>query len=204
MARYLGPKHKLCRRVGAALCGLPTCPANRRPYQPGGQGRGRGRPRKPSEYGIRLLEKQKLRHIYGVLERQFRRYYARAQRARGETGTRLLQLLETRLDSVVYRLGFARTMPQARQLVNHGHVLVNGRRVDIPSYQVRPGDVVTIRPRSREIPLVQEAVQTHPGHVPDYLKVDPENFEGTLVRLPARDEIPVEIDETKIVEFYSR
>jgi len=150
-----------------------------------------------------LLEKQKLRFMYGVLERQFRRYFERAQRARGNTGERLLQLLETRLDNLVYRLGFAPTIWAARQLVVHGHIQVNGRKVDRPSYQVRPGDVIAVREKSRRIPMIQESLESA-QRVPDYLSVEPEKFQGTLLRVPARDEIPVDVEESLIVEFYSR
>lgn len=203
MARKTGPKHRLCRRVGQPLCGSPRCPALKRPYPPGQHGRA-GRPgRKLSEYGIRLLEKQKLREIYGVMERQFRRYYDRASKTKGKTGEALLQLLETRLDNMVYRMGFARTLPQARQLVSHGHIDVNGRRVDRPSFQVRPGDRVTVRGKSRNLGLIQEAQEVVGVQVPDYINVDTEKLEGTLVRVPAREEIPVAVDETLVVEFYA-
>jgi small subunit ribosomal protein S4 len=162
------------------------------------------RQRKLSEYGLRLLEKQKLKFIYGLLERQFRRYFEQARKVRGKTGEALLQLLETRLDAVVYRAGFARTMAQARQLVRHGHVAVNGRKVDIPSYGVRPGDVVAIREKSRDLAVVRDALETvTPERVP-YLEVDPERLQVKLLRLPARDEIPVRVDERLVVEFYSR
>ncbi|HEY8394515.1 MAG TPA: 30S ribosomal protein S4 [Thermaerobacter sp.] len=201
MARYTGPKHAMCRRVGRPLCGSPKCPALKRPYPPGQHGPGRRQ--KLSEYGRRLLEKQKLRFMYGVLERQFRRYFERAQRARGNTGERLLQFLETRLDNLVYRLGFAPTIWAARQLVVHGHIEVNGRKVDRPSYQVRPGDVIAVREKSRRIPLIQESLE-NAQRVPDYLSVEPEKFQGTLLRVPARDEIPVDVEESLIVEFYSR
>ncbi|PZN11550.1 MAG: 30S ribosomal protein S4 [Bacillota bacterium] len=201
MARYTGPKHAMCRRVGRPLCGSPKCPALKRPYPPGQHGPGRRQ--KLSEYGRRLLEKQKLRFMYGVLERQFRRYFERAQRARGNTGERLLQLLETRLDNLVYRLGFAPTIWAARQLVVHGHIQVNGRKVDRPSYQVRPGDVIAVREKSRRIPMIQESLESA-QRVPDYLSVEPEKFQGTLLRVPARDEIPVDVEESLIVEFYSR
>ncbi|EKP95724.1 MULTISPECIES: 30S ribosomal protein S4 [Thermaerobacter] len=201
MARYTGPKHAMCRRVGRPLCGSPKCPALKRPYPPGQHGPGRRQ--KLSEYGRRLLEKQKLRFMYGVLERQFRRYFERAQRSKGNTGERLLQLLETRLDNLVYRMGFAPTIWAARQLVVHGHIQVNGRKVDRPSYQVRPGDVIAVREKSRRIPLIQESLE-NAQRAPEYLSVEPERFQGTLLRVPARDEIPIDIEESLIVEFYSR
>jgi len=161
------------------------------------------RQRKLSEYGLRLLEKQKARHVYGLLERQFRRYFDRASKTRGKTGEALLQLLETRLDTLVYRLELARSMRQARQLVSHGHFLVNGRKVDIPSYQVKPGDVITVREKSRNLQAIRENAETANPSLP-YIELDPEKLEGKLLRLPERDEIPVAVDETLIVEFYSR
>lgn len=203
LGRYTGPKHKLCRRVGEPLCGSPKCPALKRPYPPGQHGT-KLQGRKLSEYGLRLLEKQKLRYIYGLMERQFHRYFERAARGRGNTGEMLLRLLETRLDAVVYRLGFARTIAQARQLVNHGHITVNGRKVDIPSYQVRPGDVIAVAEKSRDLGIVREALETLRVEPPAYLSADPERLEGRLLRYPERDEIPVAIDEKLIVEFYSR
>ena len=197
----MGRHPAMCGRVVRPLCGSPKCPALKRPYPPGQTGPGRRQ--RLSEYGRRLLEKQKLRFTYGVLERQFRRYFQRAQRSRGNTGERLLQLLETRLDNLVYRLGFAPTIWAARQLVVHGHIQVNGRKVDRPSYQVRPGDVIAVREKSRSIPLIQESLQ-NAQRVPDYLSVEPEKFQGTLLRAPAREEIPVDVEESLIVEFYSR
>lgn len=202
MARYTGPKHKICRRVGEPLCGSPKCPALKRSYPPGQHGPNL-RQRKLSEYGVRLQEKQKARYIYGLLERQFRRYFQRAARARGKTGEMLLRLLETRLDSLVYRMQLARSMRQARQLVTHGHFTVNGRKVNIPSYQVRPGDVIAVREKSRNLQVIRENAETANPNLP-YIEVDPERLEGKLLRWPERDEIPVNIDETLIVEFYSR
>lgn len=192
----------MCRRVGEPLCGSPKCPALKRSYPPGQHGPN-VRQRKLSEYGLRLLEKQKARHVYGLLERQFRRYFERASKARGKTGEALLQLLETRLDSLVYRMQLARTMRQARQLVSHGHFMVNGRKVDIPSYQVKPGDVIAVREKSRSLQAIRDNAETANPNLP-YIDVDPEKLEGKLLRLPERDEIPVNIDETLIVEFYSR
>lgn len=203
MARRLGPKHRLCRRVGEPLCGSPKCPALKRPYPPGQHGPEQ-RQRKLSEYGMRLLEKQKLKYIYGLLERQFRRYFERASRIKGKTGEALLRLLETRLDAVVYRAGFARSMAQARQLVRHGHFEVNGRKVSIPSYGLRPGDVVAVREKSRSLPPVQEALETVRPERVDYLEVDRERLQVKLLRWPERHEIPVKVDERLVVEFYSR
>lgn len=201
MARNTGPKHRMCRRVGQPLCGQPKCPALKRPYPPGQHGQ---RPRRrESGYGKQLLEKQKLRHIYGVLERQFRGYFKKAISGRERPGERLLQMLETRLDNMVYRLGFANTLPQARQLVVHGHIEINGRKADIPSHDVAPGDVITVREKSRNLGIIKEAVQTRDEVVP-YLERDADNLSGRLLRIPSRDEIPVPVDEDSIVEFYSR
>jgi len=201
MARNTGPKHRMCRRVGQPLCGQPKCPALKRPYPPGQHGQ---RPRRrDSGYGKQLLEKQKLRHIYGVLERQFRNYFKKAIAGRERPGERLLQMLETRLDNIVYRLGFASTLPQARQLVVHGHIELNGRKADIPSHPVEPGDVISVREKSRNLGIIKEAIQARDDIVP-YLERDAENMTGRLLRIPSRDEIPVPVDEDVIVEFYSR
>lgn len=201
MARNTGPKHRMCRRVGQPLCGQANCPAHKRAYPPGQHGQ---RPRRrESEYGKQLLEKQKLRFMYGVLERQFRRYFEKARRSQGPTGERLLQLLETRLDNVVYRLGLARTLAQARQLVTHGHVLLNGRKVDIPSHAVMPGDVVSLRERSRNLDIVKAALEERTDVLP-YFERDVESASGKLLHIPSREEIPVPVDEALIVEFYSR
>ncbi len=156
-----------------------------------------------SEYGKQLLEKQKLRTIYGVMERQFRNYFHQARRSRERTGEALLSLLERRLDNIVYRLGFAPTLPAARQLVVHGHILLNDRKVDIPSHLVKAGDTVAVREKSRAMPLIRASLEQQSG-VPEYLSRDQEELSGRLLRAPQRDEIPVEIDESLIVEFYSR
>ena len=197
----LGPKHRICRRVGAAVCGRPNCPINKRPYPPGQHGRGR---RRLTEYHMRLLEKQKLRAMYGVGERQFRRYFAQANRRQGVTGEELLRLLETRLDAVVLRLGFAQTIRQARQLVSHGHILVDGKRIDVPSAIVRPGQTVEASPAARNFIPVAEAMEVTP-EPPAYLERDKGSVRGRLVRAPERDEIPlsVEVDERLIVELMS-
>ena len=201
MSRNTGPKHRICRRVGQPLCGQANCPATKRPHPPGQHGQ---RPRRrESEFGKQLLEKQKLRHIYGVKERQFHRYYTKALKERGRTGEQLLQYLETRLDNVVYRLGLAKTLPQARQLVNHGHVELNGRKVDIPSHPVRPSEVISLREGSRNLGIVKEAMENRAELVP-YLERDEEQLTGRLVRAPSRDEIPVPVNEDIVVEFYSR
>jgi small subunit ribosomal protein S4 len=197
----IGPKHRMCRRVGAAVCGRPNCPTNKRPYPPGQHGRGR---RRLTEYHMRLLEKQKLRATYGVGERQFRRYFQEATRKKTVTGEELLRLLETRLDSVVLRLGFAQTVRQARQLVSHGHILVDGRRLNVPSANVRVGQTIEAGPAARNFLLVRESLEVTPDP-PPYLERDKEAVRGTLVRVPDRSEIPlpVEVDERLVVELMS-
>ena len=191
----------MCRRVGAPLCGRPNCPANKRPYPTGQHGRGRKR---ISEYQVRLLEKQKLRAIYGVGERQMRVYYDRASRKRGVTGEELLRQLETRLDTVALRLGFALTTRQARQLVSHGHVLVDGRRVDVPSAQVKPRQTISLSAKGRNFVSVREALEITPDP-PAYLYRNKDEVSGTLSRMPERGEIPlpVEIEERLVIEHYS-
>lgn len=197
----LGPRHRMCRRIGQPLCGRPNCPATRRPFPPGQHGRGRKR---VSEYQMRLLEKQKLRAIYGVSERQMRRYYERATRKTGVTGEELIRQLETRLDAIVLRLGFALSQRQARQLVSHGHVRVDGRRVDVPSFQVRPGQTIELTEKGRNLLSVREALELSP-EPPPYLYRNRDEFQGTLTRYPERDEIPlpVPVEERLVVEFYS-
>jgi len=197
----LGPRHRMCRRVGEPLCGRPNCPAVKRPYPPGQHGRGRKR---PTEFQMRLVEKQKLRAIYGIGERQMRRYFEKATRRRGVTGEELIRQLETRLDSVVLRLGFGLTLRQARQLVSHGHVRVDGMRVDIPSFQVKPGQAVEVSAKARTFIGVREALELAPDP-PPYLYRNKEEFSGTLSRWPERDEIPlpVTIEERLVVEHYS-
>jgi len=197
----IGPRHRMCRRVGAAICGRPNCPVNKRPFPPGQHGRGRKR---FSEYQMRLLEKQKLRAVYGVGERQMRRYYARAIRHTGVTGEELIRELETRLDTVTLRLGFALTARQARQLVSHGHVLVDGKRVNVPSAQVRVGQTIEVAPKAQSFVAVREALELSPDP-PPYLYRNKEQFQGTLSRPPERDEIPlpIPIEERLIIEYYS-
>ena len=197
----IGPKHRTCRRVGAALCGRPNCPSNKRPYPPGQHGRGRKR---ISEYQTRLVEKQKLRVIYGVSESQMRAYYDRAAASKGVTGEELIRQLETRLDTVVLRLGFALTTRQARQLVSHGHVTVDGKRLNVPSAKVKPGQTIEITPKAKNFVAVREAVQIT-ADPPTYLYRNKDELSGTLSRLPERDEVPlpVAVEERLIVEFYS-
>ena len=191
----------MCRRVGAPLCGRPNCPSNKRPYPPGQHGRGRKR---FSEYQVRLLEKQKLRAIYGVNEAQMRRYYDKASRSKGVTGEELILQLETRLDAVVLRLGFALTMRQARQLVSHGHVLLDGRRVNVPSARVKEGATIEVSGKAKNFVSVREAVEITP-EPPTYLYRNKDQLQGTLSRVPARTEIPlpVEVEERLIIEYYS-
>ncbi|AAU24614.1 30S ribosomal protein S4 [Bacillus licheniformis] len=200
MARYTGPSWKLSRRLGISLSGTGK-ELEKRPYAPGPHGPGQRK--KLSEYGLQLQEKQKLRHMYGVNERQFRNLFDKAAKMAGKHGENFMILLESRLDNIVYRLGLARTRRQARQLVNHGHVLVDGSRVDIPSYQVKPGQTISLREKSQNLSVVKEAVEVN-NFVPEYLTFDAEKLEGSLTRLPERSELPAEINEALIVEFYSR
>ena len=194
MARYRGPVCRLCRREKIKLylkgdrCYTDKCAVARHPYPPGEHGQGR---QKYTEYGQQLREKQKARRIYGVMERQFKRYFKEADRRRGVTGEILLQLLESRLDNIVYRLGFARSRSEARQLVRHGHIRVNNRRVDIPSYLTRAGDQVSVRAESRQLPLFKEILESGGGAASpgEWLEVDNENLSGRVIRLPRREEI---------------
>lgn len=202
MARYLGPKHKLCRRLGACIWGSPKCPAVKRPYAPGQHGMNMRR--KPSVYGEQLVDKQKIRTHYGLLEKQMRKTFKEAQRMGGVTGTNLLLLLESRLDSVVYRLGFAPTMPAARQLVSHGHILVDGKRVNVPSFRVKPGMTVGIRERSRKVPMVAEGAEHLPPAIPEYLSREAKSFEGKVTAVPNAETIPFQADTAGVIGFYSR
>jgi small subunit ribosomal protein S4 len=206
MARYRGPVCKLCRREGMKLflkgerCLTEKCSIERRSYPPGEHGRGRI---KQSEYLLQLREKQKARRYYGLLEDQFRVYYDRATRRSGVTGENLLRLLETRLDNVVYRLGFAASRAQARQLVRHGHFHVNGRRVNIPSYQLKPDDIVSIKPSSGAEPVVRDATDLTASVAP-WLQADHENLTGKVLKWPEREEIDAPVQESLIVELYSK
>jgi len=208
MARYTGPVCRLCRRERMKLflkgtrCMGPKCAIERRPYPPGQHGRGRI---KESEYLVQLREKQKARRIYGVLEKQFRRYYEEATHAKGVTGTRLLQLLELRLDNVVYRGGLAMSRNQARQFVTHGHFQVNGRKVDIASYRVKAGDVVEVRDRSRQVGRIVEAAAFAAGrHIPEWLILEAGELKISVVAEPAREFIDIPVQEQMIVELYSK
>ena len=206
MARDLGPKCRMCRREGVKLflkgerCLTEKCAIERRAYPPGEHGRGRI---KQSEYLLQLREKQKARRTYGLLEKQFRTTFERASRGAGSTGENLLRLLETRLDNVVYRLGFAGSRAQARQLVRHGHFHVNGRRVNIPSFGVRPGQVVALRPGSPVESLVRDATDLTASVAP-WLQADHEGLSGTVLKWPERAEIDTPVQESLIVELYSK
>ncbi len=207
MGRYIGPVCRLCRREGVKLflkgekC-LTKCILDRRRHPPGQHGELR---RKVTEYGKRLREKQKLRRIYNVREEQFVRYFEMAEKMAGNTGENLLQILERRLDNVVYRLGFALSRNHARQLVVHGHIAVNGRTVDIPSYLVEPGDVISVKEGMRDNPDVLRAIEVRGDWtVPAWLSRDTATFTGRVLALPTRDQIDVPVDENLVVEFYSR
>lgn len=201
MARYLGPKHKSCRRFGIPLCGSPNCPVFKKTTPPGIH-RERRR-RKLSDFGSQLLEKQKAKAIYGVLEKQFRRYFKIASKAKGDTGEKLLQLLETRLDNVVYRLSFVKTRSFARQFVSHGHTLVNDKKVNIPSYQVKPNDIISVSQRSLKIPQVLQSLSlSKNSQIPDWLERKGPN--GKVLKVPKRSEIGEPIQEQLIIEYYSR
>lgn len=201
MSRYTGPSWKVSRRVGISLSGTGKELA-RRPYAPGQHGQNNRR--KLSEYGLQLREKQKLRMTYGLSERQFANLFLKAGKIReGKHGDNFMVLLERRLDNVVYRLGLATTRRQARQLVNHGHITVDGKRVDIPSYEVKPGQVISLRERSKDLKVVKEALEAIVGRVP-FVSLDENTMEGSLVRLPERDELDANIDESLVVEYYNK
>ncbi|MDP8228852.1 MAG: 30S ribosomal protein S4 [Candidatus Electryoneaceae bacterium] len=209
MARYTGPVCKLCRREGMKLllkgerCLTAKCAFERRGFPPGQHGQNRRF--KQSDFGHQLREKQKIRRSYGMLERQFRNTYEKAVEERGVTGENMLVRLETRLDNVVFRLGMAPSLQSARQLVNHGHFTVNGRKVDIPSYMLRVGDVVSVRARSKKLELIHEAMQhKRPDQLVPYLSLDKAKMEGSLLARPKRVEIPITAREQLVVELYSR
>ena len=198
------PKYKICRRLGENLWGRDKCPTNTNPTAPGQHG---ARRKKLTDYGIQLREKQKLKGYYGdVSEKAFRRVFAEAVRRKGDTSENLIGLLESRLDAIVYRLNFVPTVFASRQLVNHKHVTVNGKVVNIPSYRCRPGDVIEVREKSRKIALVIEATEKMEREVPSYLSLEPSEFKGTYNRLPVMEEVPypVQMNPNLVVEFYSR
>jgi len=204
MGRYLGPKHTLCRRVGERMCTTDKCPVVKRNYPPGVHGpKGRA---KLTGYGLQLREKQKARWLYGILERQFRRYYKEAIRQKGANDIVLFQLLETRLDNIVYRLGMAKTRAAARQLVNHGHILVDGKKVDIPSYQVREGQVIRVHPNAQKKVYWQNISKIW-GKQPiagEWLQIDTKELAGQLVAKPTPEQVKPPFDPKLIIEFYSR
>lgn len=208
MARYRGSVCRLCRRETQKLylkgdrCFSEKCAVERRNYAPGQHGQMRG---KLSDYGLQLREKQKVRRMYGMAEKQFHITYVKASSMRGVAGHNLLLLLETRLDNVVYRLGFAASRSQARHWVRHGHFLINGRKVNIPSARVKPGDIVALKEKSREVPQIKEAMEAVARkHIPAWLEVDAKAFAGTVKALPTREELTVPMQEQLIVELYSR
>lgn len=201
MSRYTGPSWKISRRLGVSLSGTGK-ELSRRPYAPGDHGQDRRG--KISEYGTQLREKQKLRFTYGMSERQFANLFVKAGKIRkGTHGTNFLILLERRLDNMVYRLGLATTRRQARQLVNHGHITVDGKRVDIPSYEVKVGQEIAVRDKSKKLVVIQAAVEAVVGR-PAYVEFDADNLKGSLIRLPEREDLDADIDESLIVEYYNK
>jgi small subunit ribosomal protein S4 len=204
MSKRANSKYKIDRRMGENIWGRPKSPVNKRSYGPGQHGQRRAK--KLSDYGTQLQAKQKLKGYYGnITERQFRKYYQDASRRPGDTGENMIGLLETRLDTVVYRAKFVPTPFAARQFVNHGHVLVNGKRVNIPSYRVKPGDVVQVRERSRNMALVLEALQSGERDTPDYITMDGKAMSATYVRIPELAEVPypVKMEPNLVIEFYA-
>ncbi len=204
MSKRIAAKYKINRRLGVNLWGRPKSPINKREYGPGEHGQRR---RKPSDFGTQLKAKQKLKGYYGnITERQFRRIYAEAVRRRGDTEENLIELLERRLDAVIYRMKFVPTVFAARQFVNHGHVKVNDKRFNIPSFRVKDGDVIEIKAGSREVPMVLQAVDSPEREVPDYMDVDHQKMRGTFVRGPKPADVPypVQMEPNLVIEFYSR
>ena len=204
MTKRLESKHKIDRRLGVNLWGRPKSPLNKRDYRPGQHGQRRT---KPSDYGVQLHAKQRLRGYYGnVGERQFRRYYQEAMRRKGDSGENLIQLLERRLDAVVYRMKFASTVFGSRQLVSHGHILVNGKRLNISSYQVKDNDVIEVRGKAKQFASVLMAAELAERDVPDFVQVDHKEMKGTYLRAPAMGDVPypVQMEPNLVIEFYSR
>jgi len=208
MARYNGPVCRLCRRDGMKLflkgtrCDTPKCAFERRESPPGMAQYRRG---KMTDYGLHLREKQKVKHFYGVLERQFRRYFTQAEAVKGNTGDRLMEILERRLDNIVYRLGFGLSRAQARQMINHGHITVNGRRVDIASYQVRPGDIIRVKNRAKSLDMIRGNLTENPREVPDFLsRIEGDIPEGSVSRLPEAEDVSIPVQTQLIVELCSR
>lgn len=209
MARYTGASCRTCRRENLKLflkgerCYSDKCSFERRSYAPGQHGQNRFR--KVSDYALQLREKQKVKHMYGMLEKQFRRYFYLADKAKGVTGLNLLSMLECRLDNITYRLGFAGSRDQARQFVRHNHFLINGKKVNIPSYQVKPGDVISLKEKSRKNAFIVENLEGVARRgVPSWLELDKGNFQGTVKAMPNREEITMPINEQLIVELYSK
>ena len=204
MSKRTNSKYKIDRRLGVNLWGRPKSPINSRDYPPGQHGQRR---RKPSDYGLQLMAKQKLKGYYGnITEKQFRRYYTEATKRKGDTSENLISILERRLDAVVYRMKFVPTVFSARQFVNHGHVQVNGKRVNIPSYMVKDGDVVTVREKSRQMPMVLLAMESNERDVPDYMEVNFNKLEGTYIRAPKLADVPypAQMEPNLVIEYYSR
>ena len=205
MSKRKSAKYKINRRLGVNLWGRPKSPVNKRSYGPGEHGQARRR--KPSDYGIQLAAKQKLKGYYGnITERQFKRYYTEAVRRRGDTGENLIELLERRLDAAIYRMKFVPTVFSARQFVSHGHVLVNGKRVTIASYQIKDGDMIELKEKSRELPIVLEASASPERDLPDYVDVDHNKMRGRMTRGPKLADVPypVQMEPNLVIEFYSR
>jgi len=205
MTKRIQAKYKINRRLGVNLWGRPKSPVNTRDYGPGQHGQRRGR--KPSDFGLQLMAKQKLKGYYGnITEKQFRRYYREAAKRKGDTSENLIGLLERRLDAIIYRMKFVPTVFSARQFVNHGHVMVNGKRVNIPSYLVKEGDVVEVREKSRQLPLVLLAIESAEREVPDYMNVNHQKMQGTFMQTPKLSDVPypVTMEPNLVIEFYSR
>ena len=205
MTKRIQAKYKINRRLGVNLWGRPKSPVNTRDYGPGQHGQRRGR--KPSDFGLQLMAKQKLKGYYGnITEKQFQRYYREAAKRKGDTSENLIGLLERRLDAVIYRMKFVPTVFSARQFVNHGHVMVNGKRVNIPSYLVKEGDVVEVREKSRQLPLVLLAIESAEREVPDYMNVNHQKMQGTFMQTPKLSDVPypVTMEPNLVIEFYSR
>ena len=205
MTKRIQAKYKINRRLGVNLWGRPKSPVNTRDYGPGQHGQRRGR--KPSDFGLQLMAKQKLKGYYGnITEKQFRRYYREAAKRKGDTSENLIGLLERRLDAVIYRMKFVPTVFSARQFVNHGHIRVNGKRVNIPSYRVKEGDIIEVKDKSRDLDLVLEAAGSPERDVPDYIDVDHAKMRGTYLRVPVLGDVPypVQMEPNLVVEYYSR
>ncbi len=200
MARYLGPTYKKSRRFGFSILENGK-ELSKKPYAPGDHGQ--DRKKKLSDYGVQLQEKQKVKFMYGLSEKQMEKTFVKAVKMKGVNGENLLKLLESRLDNLVYRIGFATTRKGARQLVNHGHITVNGKRVDIPSYQVKPGDVISLMENDKEMAIVKSSLEALHNRV-EYISYDDKKMEGTYVRLPERSELNADIDEALIIEYYNR